>query len=363
MTRILFILENYYPNIGGVETLFKTLAESLAEKGFQVQVLTNRFNKDLPKREWRGDVEIVRLSLGNRYLFTFLAGFMAIKYARHNDIIHTTSYNAALPAFIAGFWTGKKTLITFHEVWGRLWFSLPFMNRAALFLHYCFEQFILRLPFKKFIAVSKFTKESLMKAGIPADKIEHIYNGIQYSEFQAFPVEQSKTYRFCYFGRLGISKGLDIILEAISIAKSLGLEFEFLLILPRSPANFLNKIKGIISQYQIEERIIIKHELDFKDLKLEVLRSNAVVVPSYSEGFCYTAVESLALGTPVISSGKGALKEVVAGRYLEMEEHNADALATCMSKAINNEWRNTPEKQFPLDECIASYIKLYDGLI
>ena len=59
MIRILFILENYYPNIGGVETLFKSLAESLAnKKGYRVQVLTNRFDNSLPKTETINNVEV-----------------------------------------------------------------------------------------------------------------------------------------------------------------------------------------------------------------------------------------------------------------------------------------------------------------
>jgi glycosyltransferase involved in cell wall biosynthesis len=31
--KILFVLENYYPHIGGVEVLFKNLTEELVKKG------------------------------------------------------------------------------------------------------------------------------------------------------------------------------------------------------------------------------------------------------------------------------------------------------------------------------------------
>ena len=67
--------------------------------------------------------------------------------------------------------TGKKTVITFHEVWGRLWFKLPFMNRFALFLHYCFEQFLLRLPFNRFIAVSESTASRLLEEGVKPEDL------------------------------------------------------------------------------------------------------------------------------------------------------------------------------------------------
>ena len=38
--KILFVLENFYPNIGGVETLFKSLTEQLVREGHEVMVIT-----------------------------------------------------------------------------------------------------------------------------------------------------------------------------------------------------------------------------------------------------------------------------------------------------------------------------------
>ena len=40
--RILFVLENYLPHIGGVEILFKNLSESLVKKGHEVDLVTHR---------------------------------------------------------------------------------------------------------------------------------------------------------------------------------------------------------------------------------------------------------------------------------------------------------------------------------
>lgn len=363
MISILFILENYYPNIGGVETLFKSLAESLVKKGFKVQVLTNRFDKSLLKHEVHEGVEIIRLPLGNRYLFSFLAGWKAIRYARQNDIVHTTSYNAALPAFIAFLFTAKKPIITFHEVWGRLWFKLPFMNRFALFLHYCFEQFILRLPYQKFIAVSQSTKNRLIEHGIKESKVQMIYNGIDYSKFKKDEKSQNSRFRFCYFGRLGISKGLDLLLDATAALNYKGIDFELLLILPKEPASFLDTILKIIEKKNISERIILKQELPFEDLIAYVSGSDAVVIPSYSEGFCFTAVETMALGVPIISSGQGALSEVVGGKHLQMKNQNAECLAECMQKAIAGEWSTKELLSFDLEESTKAYIRMYESLI
>ena len=138
--KILFILELYYPNIGGIEKLFKSLAEKLVEQGYEVTVITTRFRKDLPVREEINGVHIKRLRMSSRFLFTFFGVFSMLKEARHCDIIHTTSYNAAFPARIAGWITGKKVIITFHEVWGKLWFRLPYTNSISKILYYTYEK-------------------------------------------------------------------------------------------------------------------------------------------------------------------------------------------------------------------------------
>ncbi len=361
--RILFILENYYPNIGGVETLFKSLSESLVNKGFKVTVLTNKFDKNLESQETINGVNVKRLSLSNRYLFTFFAGFKAISFARNHDIIHTTSYNAAVPAVVASLFTRKKTIITFHEVWGPLWFRLPFMNKFSLFLHYCFELFILKLPFHRFIAISNATRDNLLKSGIPDSKISMIYNGIDYTEFKKeVAVADNKKYQFCYFGRLGISKGLDLIIDAIEILKNKDVDFQFLLIVPKSPSTYLKRIKHLIRSKNIEDRVQFKHELPFSELQRNILQSDAIVIPSYSEGFCYTAIETMALGKPIISSGKGALSEVIGGQYLQLDHQTGESLSEAMNKAIGGEWENKPLRQYHLKDSVDGYIRLYEAM-
>jgi len=59
--RILFFLEYYYPNIGGVETLFKSLVDSLAAEGYQITILTARPYPTTPLKEVNGNISIFRI--------------------------------------------------------------------------------------------------------------------------------------------------------------------------------------------------------------------------------------------------------------------------------------------------------------
>ena len=362
--KILFVLENYYPHIGGVETLFKKLAEALAKENYEVVVLTTLKNTEDKRLEKNENITVHRKKYFNRYFFTFFAFFAAFRLSKSCDLIHTTSYNAALPAWLAGKLRRKKVIITFHEVWGDLWFQLPFMSKFGARLHYLFEQMLVRLQFYKFVGVSKFTHQALIDNGVDQEYATMIYNGIDYAEFRqnthSTPLDQ---FTFTFFGRLGMSKGIEIYLQAIKEVTKHPITAKFKLIIPTQPAPFLQEINELIDQLQIRDRLIVKHNLPFQTLKKEIAESNAIVIPSYSEGFCFAAVETMAIGTPIISSGKGALAEVISGKYLELESLDAVSLAQSMEKALNGEWSESPLKKFYLKDTVDNYISLYRTIL
>ena len=99
--KILFVLEHYYPYIGGAEQLFTQLTRTLVQNGHPVTVVTTRYNRSLPAREVLNGVRIFRVRCFNRYLFTLLSLPRILQQACDCSLIHTTTYNAALPAWLA----------------------------------------------------------------------------------------------------------------------------------------------------------------------------------------------------------------------------------------------------------------------
>ena len=143
--KILYVVEHYHPYIGGVEKLFKTLCEEVAAQGDEVTVVTTLHNKRLQQKETLNGVSIRRIPVKNRYLFTFFGWIWILKYAKGKDLIHTTSYNAALPAFFTGLFMRKKVIVTFHEVWQEQWFEVPFLSAFERWGFFLYEKFILKL--------------------------------------------------------------------------------------------------------------------------------------------------------------------------------------------------------------------------
>lgn len=360
--KILFVLEHFYPYIGGAEKLFYELTTELARAGHQITVVTTRFRPDLPEEESREGVKIMRVNCRNRYWFSIASLPLIRRLSKACDVVHTTSYNAALPAWIGAFLSRKPVLITFHEVWGRLWWQLPFANFIQRALFYSWEQLLLKLPFQYFIGVSDYTRQALQDNGIPASKALRIYNGLDYAAFEAYPHQPPGHFTFTYFGRLGMSKGLELLLPAARALLRQHSEARFKLIVPTYPAQMYNWVLREVDRLGIAEQTQLLHDLPRATLYQEIATSSCVVIPSYSEGFCFVAAEAAAMRVPIVSSDRGALREVVSGHWVPMTGMTATALASALLRAYNEDWSYRSFRPYELEEAVNAYVELYSGL-
>lgn len=83
----------------------------------------------------------------------------------------------------------------------------------------------------------------------------------------------------------------------------------------------------------------VQWRTDVQDAELWQLyrQAYAVVIPSMSEGFGMMALEAMAAGTPVISSGHGALPEVTGRAALVPETDDAAGWATAIEQVLDDE--------------------------
>jgi len=257
--RILFVLEYYSPHIGGVEVLFKNLCEGLTIRGHDVTVVTSRL-RGTKSFEVINGVKVHRVNVpckGTRYWFTFLSIPKVFLLAKEADIIHTTTYNGALPAWIVSKVRGKECIITVHEILSSLWRDPA--RRVSLLsakLHQFFEKLIISLPFKKYVCVSKYTYISLKLEGIDEKRLEVIYNGINNSLFDPHKSDGRQVRRrlnlrnefiYMYYGRPGISKGVEYLVQAVPFISRMIPDSKLLLILANDPRDRYENIRKMIS--------------------------------------------------------------------------------------------------------------------
>lgn len=370
--RILFILEHYWPFIGGVTVVFEELAKRLVGDNFQVTVVTTRLNDTKPS-EIHDNILIVRAwtpPFSRRFWFTFFSWGSIWKKAKIADILHTTTYNAAIPSFIVGKMLGKPVIITVHEVWGKRWFSYPIFKPLAL-IYYLIEQLIVRLPFDQFVAISKATAGDLSAARGNALRISTIYNGLDYHLFdpRRYSHETEKKrlgdkneFQFLYFGRPGISKGVEFLVSAMAEVIKSYPKARLLLILGHDPAERARAIRNLVETLRLEQYIKIIDPVSRPMVPNYIAAADCVVVPSLAEGFGFTAAEACAMDRPVVTTHAGSLPEVVSGRVIMVKPQSSEDLARGLKKAIDNQFEILPKKIFSWEETAELYKRIYQNV-
>jgi len=113
---VLMLIQSFSPAIGGAEKQALELSRSLVSRGIRVTVITRRVG-DTAAEEMMGSVRVVRLKvLGSGFMDTcsFMAGsfFYLLKHAAQYDVVHVhIASSHAVAALLAGWFTGKKTLV------------------------------------------------------------------------------------------------------------------------------------------------------------------------------------------------------------------------------------------------------------
>ncbi len=370
--KILFVLEYYYPHMGGVEVLFKNLCEGLNKKGHEVTVLTTRLEETISNENING-VKVIRIKtpkILRRYFFTFLAIPKAIKLGKFVDLIQTTTYNGAFPAKLSSIINKKKSLITVHEIIGRDW-SLLGHSKLFSFLHSFLENLIVKLNFDKYITVSKSTKRNLSDKKINPKKIEVVHNGIDYKLFDAKKYSKDakdiraklgftpKDFIVMFYGRPGISKGFEYLLNAVPKVLRKNNKIKFMFILAKSPQKRYEQFKESINKSEYKKNIVLVDQIAHKNIPKYIKASSCVVVPSLTEGFGFCVAESCSMNKIVIGSNTTSIPEVISGKYLLSKVKDSYSISKNILLAYEKKYKESKLKKFTWEDCINKYEKEY----
>ncbi|MDQ0803462.1 glycosyltransferase family 4 protein [Priestia megaterium] len=155
----------------------------------------------------------------------------------------------------------------------------------------------------RYIALTKFAKNKFVSSGIPEEKITVKGNFLQENSNEVLKLSRDSN-NLIFVGRLSPEKGIQDLLEAWNLVSKK--KNSKLLIIGEGPE------KNRLEKLYDSENIVFLGKKNSDEVIRYMKEAKYLIVPSiWYEGFPMTIVEAYSVGTPVISSNIGSLKEVV----------------------------------------------------
>ncbi len=371
--RVLFVLDYFPPHVGGAETLFDNMTKELSRVGVDVTILTQRL-PGTKAFEISHNRRIHRVYSPVRHAFAVAAAKKCIQLANNSDVVHAATLGGLAAVALVERFIKKPVVATIFEVWGGLFLKLQ--NPPMSLVNYAVESVSLDRYKKRFcVAISRATKKALVKKGFDEKKVFVIYPGVDTNLFNrsAKPPLRNKKPTVLFFGRPGVAKGVNYLIEAMRMVKTTLPDTQLVLLLSKKPAGEHKKAVSLVKKLNLSGSVEFLEPRPIGQLPGIIKSADVCVVPSVSEGFGFSAAEAVACGTPVVASDAGSLPEIVKTGYngLLSEPANPESIAKNVIKVLSDKKLrrrlslNGPRsvKMFRWNEAAKEYLKMYKSVL
>lgn len=228
------------------------------------------------------------------------------------------------PSFMPPVAFSTPYIFTIHDLMHLFYYSK--MHRMY------YQQVIARLAKKaqKIITVSEFSKQQLVELlDIKSDLIRVIYNGVDPSFALNHEKHEMGRPYLLYVGNRRKNKNLAAMLVAFAQAK-IPKDFVFLLTGNPNP-----ELIVLLSKLRITSRVRFLGFVKESELPKLYKGAYATMFVSLMEGFGLPVIESMASGTPVLTSSESALPEIADGAALCVNPYNVEAITDGINRLVS----------------------------
>jgi len=175
-------------------------------------------------------------------------------------------------------------------------------------------------------AVSTDIAKKATKYGAIEKRIRVIYSCVDINLIKGIKNDfnvSSDIFHFISVGRYHWKKGYRYAISAISILLKKGYNIDYKIVAPGEPSE---EILHQVNDLDLSEKVEFIQVESQLQVYQKIKQSNSLILPSIEEGIANVVLESMALGTPVISSDCGGMSEVVKNNNNGYLFKNRDAL-------------------------------------
>lgn len=193
----------------------------------------------------------------------------------------------------------------------------------------------------KIVAVSRSTKSDVLKHfQINPEKVTVIHNGVDARFFDKIDARKVRNFReryqlhfpfILYAGNVRPHKNIARIIECMEILNEPPFD-DLKLVIAGYDISKNKPLRGLISKKGLSERVRV---IGYTDKIIYLYKLAALFInPSLYEGFGVSALEAMAVGTPVILSNKSALPEIAGDAALLVDPYNTNEFADAIKHII-----------------------------
>jgi glycogen synthase len=216
----------------------------------------------------------------------------------------------------------------------------------------------------KIIAVSNLTKNKVVEHyGVSPDKIEVVHNAVEFNEHEQESCIKSNDKVVLFLGRITIQKGPEYFLYAAKRVLDMDPNVKFVVAGSGDMEGFMIKEAARLG---IGNKMLFTGFLRGKDIDRAYKMADLYVMPSVSEPFGITPLESMRNGTPCLISKNSGVSEVLNHclkvDFWDIDQMSNKILATLKYGALHKELQSNGYKEVhtfnwdsPARKCVSVY--------
>jgi len=303
--------------------VFKTIAETLAEKDHNVWVITNKIKNESyqeadnlriitvkPELEYSGGLP-PSFTDNIRYVLNAFHKGRTIVKRESMDLIHSNNFSPALAGSLISYFTGVRHITTIHDIfssydkdfWKR-WANQSGTSYTNARLGPFFEKLMMNFRFDCIHTVSNASKNDIKAMGTKKP-IYVIPNCLQEDRTLS---EDVKRDQFVYLGRLVFYKNLEVVLRAFAIVSK---QFPKSKLVIAGNGPHKESLQDLVKRLGVDDNVSFEGYVTTQQKTKLLAESNALLFPSKIEGFGLVILEAFEQKRPVLVSNIPPMSDII----------------------------------------------------
>lgn len=226
-----------------------------------------------------------------------------------------------------------QVVVTIHDLVAFL-FPETIPLKYGAYMRYLLRQAVKRA--NKIISVSHHTRQDLIEIlKVPSEKIVVIHeapspifrpydrNKVRTLLKERYGIKKKYIY---HLGNIEPRKNLIVLLQAFTrVCQELGTEYQ--LVVSGQKGWLIRSLSHFLKNYPMRDQVLFTGYVPMEDLPLLMNGAEIFVFPSLYEGFGLPVLEAMSCGTPVISSNRSSIPEIVGSAGVLIDPTDVQELA------------------------------------